>query len=60
MPNAHLYLSPAATGKTTDAVERTRETAQSLQTFVRARAPSDLRQARAWRKSLAEAGAPSA
>ena len=50
-----LILAPAASGKTTYAIELARETAESLQAEVRICVPSGL-QARAWRRRLAESG----
>jgi ATP-dependent helicase/nuclease subunit B len=51
----HLYLAPAASGKTTYALKRVREAAQGLQATPRVVVPTHL-QVRAWRRRLAGAG----
>jgi ATP-dependent helicase/DNAse subunit B len=51
----HLYLAPAAAGKTAFVLDRVREVAQRLQAVPRVVLPGHL-QVRAWRRRLAEAG----
>ena len=51
----HLYVAPAATGKTSYLVEWARQTGQGLPGLVRVAVPTRL-QGWAWRRRLAEAG----
>ena len=53
--STHLYISPAASGKTTYVLTRARDSAQGLQSIPRVVVPTHL-QARAWRRRLAEMG----
>ena len=53
--SAHIYLAPAAAGKTAYVLDRVCPAAQAFSTDVRVLVPSGL-QARAWRRRLAEAG----
>lgn len=51
----HLYVAPAASGKTSYLIEQARQAAKDLTTIVRVCVPTSL-QAQAWRRRLAEAG----
>ncbi len=51
----HLYLAPAAAGKTSYMLERTRQAAQALRCTPRVCLPTSL-QVRSWHRRLAEAG----
>ncbi len=53
--SAHLYLAPAATGKTAYALNLVRDAARGLRSAPRVLVPTHL-QVRAWRRRLAEAG----
>src|SRR5512139_1937963 len=51
----HLYLAPAASGKTTYVLNLVRDAAQGLQATPRVVVPTHM-QARAWHRRLADAG----
>ncbi|GIK40340.1 MAG: ATP-dependent helicase/deoxyribonuclease subunit B [Chloroflexota bacterium] len=53
--SVHLYLAPAASGKTSYLIEQARQTAKNFTTIVRVCVPTSL-QAQAWRHRLAETG----
>ena len=53
--SVRLYVSPAASGKTTYALNLVREAAHQLQSIPRVIVPTHV-QARSWRQQLAEAG----
>ena len=53
--SVHLYLAPAAGGKTAYVLDLVRDAAKGLRSIPRVVVPSYL-QVRAWRRRLAEAG----
>ena len=53
--SVHIYLAPAAAGKTAYVLDQARAAAQDFSTIVRVVVPTGL-QARAWQRRLAKAG----